>query len=215
MWFLLILLGVICAQPARALSVVPPELYSDAPLVLDFSSGPVVFAFEEGLEGWHLLEGAGRVQTQALGGEWALSGEGMLFLDVDLDNVGAISLRQTRRNGGLAFEDEVVFAWFGETYEVAPGIEILVGFHGFEPLAGGDASAGFVSVPDSVRDLDRGLVLAFVAVGEGASGGLDVRGLVDDVTFHPIPEPGTAVPLALALLVLGARGRAAQPPASR
>lgn len=206
MWLLLfLLLGVSAAQTAQALSFPPPELYSGPALVLDFSSGPVAFDFEAGLDGWHLLEGSQRVQTPALGGDWAVSGDGMLFLHVDLSNVGAISLRRTRRNGGLGLEDDVVVAWLGETYEIAPGIEVLIGFYEFDPPAGDDAAPGLLAIPDAVRALDRGLVLSFVALGEETSGGIDVRGFVDEITFHPIPETGTGTLLALSLMILARR----------
>ena len=33
---------------------------------------PIVFDFEDGLQGWELVLAAQRVQTQSLGGEWAI-----------------------------------------------------------------------------------------------------------------------------------------------
>ncbi len=38
---------------------------------------PIVFDLEDGLQGW-TFEGATRVQTQLLGGEWAIFGDGIL-----------------------------------------------------------------------------------------------------------------------------------------
>ena len=46
------------------------------PLVSDFSHGPVVFDFEDGLAGWKLEDSAPRVTTQVLGGKWVIFTEG-------------------------------------------------------------------------------------------------------------------------------------------
>ncbi len=35
---------------------------------------PIVFDFEDGLQGWELTGSAQRVQTQVLGGKWAIFG---------------------------------------------------------------------------------------------------------------------------------------------
>ncbi len=49
---------------------------------------PIVFDFEDGLQGWTLVLAAQRVQTQSLGGEWAIFGDafvkgGAHFIGVD------------------------------------------------------------------------------------------------------------------------------------
>ena len=49
---------------------------------------PIVFDFEDGLQGWTLVLAAQRVQTQSLGGEWAIFLDrlvkgGALFIGVD------------------------------------------------------------------------------------------------------------------------------------
>jgi len=77
------------------------------PFVPDFSNGPVVFDFEDGLQGWTASGSVTRVPTQALGGEWAILGDGLwdgpevpvflpnsLTLEVDLTNVASISIEQ-------------------------------------------------------------------------------------------------------------------------
>ncbi len=83
------------------------------PFVPDFSNGPVVFDFEDGLQGWTTDGSAQRVNTQILGGEWAIFGDGLTFtvvdigeifpvtrfdtslmLEVDLTSVGSITIEQ-------------------------------------------------------------------------------------------------------------------------
>lgn len=67
LWFLV---PVVCwwlVQPAHAVPFVP-----------DFSEGPVVFDFEDGLQGWAAEGSVQRVQTQVLGGEWAILADGLL-----------------------------------------------------------------------------------------------------------------------------------------
>ena len=66
---------------------------------------PIVFDFEDGLQGWELHGSAQRVQTQVLGGEWAIFGDGFVapgefgggtFISIraDLTNVASISVEQ-------------------------------------------------------------------------------------------------------------------------
>ena len=42
------------------------------------AAAPIVFDFEDGLQGWTLGGSAQRVQTQVLGGEWAIFGDGFV-----------------------------------------------------------------------------------------------------------------------------------------
>ncbi len=57
---------------------------------------PIVFDFEDGLQGWELT--AQRVQTQILGGEWAIFGDGLIgavmSIDVDLTDIRSISVER-------------------------------------------------------------------------------------------------------------------------
>jgi hypothetical protein len=54
------------------------------PFVPDFSDGPVVFDFEDGLQGWVASGSVEHVATDALGGQWALFGDGLVGAEVDL-----------------------------------------------------------------------------------------------------------------------------------
>ncbi len=76
---------------------------------------PIVFDFEDGLQGWTLGGAAQRVQTQVLGGEWAVLSEGgaipprpldviedvvfvvlgtYIFLPIDITDIASVSIEQ-------------------------------------------------------------------------------------------------------------------------
>ncbi len=57
-------------------------------LALRVQAAPIIFDFEDGLQGWELHGSAERVQMQGPGGEWAIFGDrlvkgGALFIGVD------------------------------------------------------------------------------------------------------------------------------------
>jgi hypothetical protein len=64
-----------------ALLLLHTEPAASAPFVPDLSQGPVVFDFEDGLQGWTTLGSAMRVPTHALGGDWAIWGDGLAGLE--------------------------------------------------------------------------------------------------------------------------------------
>jgi hypothetical protein len=100
--------GVLFGQPAQAATLVP-----------DFSNGPVVFDFEDGLQGRTPAGGAERVPTTALEGQWAIRGDGLqascldiggrsaigtvrgITLTVDLGLVGELSLELWRSSSRM------------------------------------------------------------------------------------------------------------------
>ena len=65
---------------------------------------PIVFDFEDGLQGWELHGSAQRVQTQVPGGEWAIFGDGFLeegaFISIPLDLVTSAASRRTADSSG-------------------------------------------------------------------------------------------------------------------
>lgn len=61
-----------------------PAPASSESFVPDFSGGPVVFDFEDGLQGWTLQGGAERVESDALGGSWAIRGDGLDLEGLDI-----------------------------------------------------------------------------------------------------------------------------------
>jgi hypothetical protein len=85
---------------------------------------PIVFDFEDGLQGWG--GEATRVQTQLLGGEWAVFGDGFarecfgtngdpscgfgasIHLETDLTSIGSISVEQFLIDGD---EDALLLFW--------------------------------------------------------------------------------------------------------
>ncbi len=65
------------------------------PFVPDFSAGPLVFDFEGGLQGWVATGSAQRVNTQVLGGEWAIFGDGLTFIELTIDGISVVRLFET------------------------------------------------------------------------------------------------------------------------
>ncbi len=60
------------------IAVAPLALLIALPLYAQAAPAPIVFDFEDGLQGWTLGGSAQRVQTQVLGGEWAILGDGFV-----------------------------------------------------------------------------------------------------------------------------------------
>ncbi len=61
-------------------------------LPVQAAPAPIVFDFEDGLQGWELHGSAQRVQTQVLGGEWAIFGDGVLSPLTELKLIDGIDL---------------------------------------------------------------------------------------------------------------------------
>ena len=87
--------------PAAALSALIPVLGLSLPA--QAARAPIVFDFdfEDGLQAWELSGSAQRVQTQVLGGEWAIFGDGLvgafdirtfISMETDLTEVVRISV---------------------------------------------------------------------------------------------------------------------------
>jgi hypothetical protein len=61
---------------------------------------PIVFDFEDGLQGWELHGATARVQTQLLGGQWAIFGDGLveggasISIEMDFREIGSITFDQ-------------------------------------------------------------------------------------------------------------------------
>ena len=74
---------------------------------------PIVFDFEDGLQGWTLSGSAQRVQTKVLGGEWAIFGDGLIeggasiSILMDLTGIASISVEQFFVDGS---EDGLLFS---------------------------------------------------------------------------------------------------------
>ena len=75
-WLSIPVLSFALAQPVCAVPFVP-----------DFSNGPVVFDFEDGLQGWVPDGAVPRLQTQVLGGQWPILGDGLIPTPLELEEV--------------------------------------------------------------------------------------------------------------------------------
>ncbi len=173
---------------------------------------PIVFDFEDGLQGWELHGSAQRVQTQVLGGEWAIFGDGVLSpltelklidgiavvsgtalsMSFDLTGIASISVEQFFIDGN---EDELFF---------------LRGIGLIENISIGTLEALDVIEPGnpSLRGVD---VSSINGVGIiGFAWGFEFESVppqtivafIDNITFHPVPEPSTLGLLIVSLAAL-------------
>jgi hypothetical protein len=177
-------------------------------------AAPIVFDFEDGLQGWELHGAATRVQTQILGGEWAIFGDGVLdpccwvdlienefitnhgthmSLTIDLTEIRSITLEQFLIEG-----DGVGPSLFTEVDLIE---NIFVGaWFVFEPVSPGNPNLWAVDLSDAVGIRRVEIVWTGISGAELAP----IVAFIDNVTFHPVPEPATAVLLGLGLVALAA-----------
>ena len=73
-------------------------------LPVQAAPAPIVFDFEDGLQGWELHGGATRVQTQVLGGEWAI------FMDNLVNGFVSISMKveELQAVGPVSFDQLII-----------------------------------------------------------------------------------------------------------
>ncbi len=181
-------------------------------LPVQAAPAPIVFDFEDGLQGWELHGSAQRVQTQVLGGEWAIFGDGVLSpltelklidgiavvsgtalsMSFDLTGIASISVEQFFIDGN---EDELFFL---------RGIDLI------ENISIGTLEALDVIEPGnpSLRGVD---VSSINGVGIiGFAWGFEFESVppqtivafIDNITFHPVPEPSTLGLLIVSLAAL-------------
>jgi hypothetical protein len=170
---------------------------------------PIIFDFEDGLQGWELHGSAQRVQTQILGGEWAIFGDVLLedggwisnvinltdIVSVSLESLflsgdpGALDLSGVSIGGGIAHFFSVPFDLSDPALN--PAVRTADLRRGRrDPLEGG------YSVFVGWGHLSCGIFAPCEATGSTE--------FIDNITFHPIPEPGHLGLLGL-LGVLGLR----------
>ncbi len=186
---------------------------------------PIVFDFEDGPQGWLLHGSATRVQTQLLGGQWAVLGDGFsqddttgLPLDVsisqelDLTGIGSVSLDQYF----LAGEQEGLLV---TPRFVVRGIDLIENiFIGIVELGFGPFDASDPSTNPSVRTAPmltfEGMQLEGVhrveirwnllqpeiqrQIGEATTPPALVA-FIDNVTFPPGPESSSWLLLSLGI----------------
>ena len=163
---------------------------------------PIVFDFEDGLQGWTLGGSAQRVQTQVLGGEWAIFGDGRsvgagdasIVIEMDLTGIASISVEQFFVEGNednLAFFHTVIsndlkfFSLFPELDVIEPGNPSLRAVD-VSSITGVTDVGFFWGFRVEVEDIVPPPIVAFI----------------DNITFHPVPEPGTLALLAGSLVAL-------------
>ncbi len=166
------------------------------PLYAQAVPAPIVFDFEDGLQGWEVHASARRVQTQILGGEWAILGDpsglqGRLSVvllhgisaEMDFTNVAAISWTQLYTGEGQRPTFITInFIFSSGNFFTQPGSTDNPGTARFK-------------VP---RDQFPLAELEKVSL----SWGFGSVGFIDNITFHPVPEPGTLTLLAGSLVAL-------------
>jgi len=186
------------------------------PFVPDFSAGPVVFDFEDGLQGWQLSGNAERLQTQVLGGDWAIFGDGEMLVgnqlpvlrmrEIDLSEVARISFEQLL----LGSDEGAIFLSHGFCYSSSSGgVFIVCSIDKYSPPFP-DPPTNPGTFQFTVHEAFRRTVS--LSIGFSTPGGLPKPpngsvGFIDNITLYPIPEPTTALLLACGLVGLGVRRR--------
>ncbi len=188
---------------------------------------PIVFDFEDGLQGSELHGSALRVQTQILGGQWAIFGDGFIedegtglslpglslldtfiSLDVDLTGIASISVEQFFLDGDQA--SLVASPMFLIGIDLIENI-IIGSEPGFGPFDTVDPSAN-PSVRTARLMAFEGMILEGVhtvgvhwnllpsiqrEIGEATP--LAIVAFIDNITFHPVPEPSSWLLLSLGI----------------
>jgi hypothetical protein len=164
----------------------------------------IIFDFEDGLQGWELLVQSARVQTQVLGGQWAIFGDGIGFnFDGSRTFGGMAAIRRTFDLTDISSITVDVF-FLGSFEGPVPNPIYLSGLD--EPRTGVplDPTANPGTIVFDVSDVEAvarfrlswGTSHACIPIGPcGPEVPEDsLLAIIDNITFHPIPEP---VPTAL------------------
>ncbi len=168
---------------------------------------PIVFDFEDGLQGWELSGSAQRVQTQILGGEWAIFGDGLaqgasISIEMDLTDFASISLEHFFIDGN---EDRLSLSLNNE------GLRTVFPSP-FGVVQSGNPSVRAVDVSTrtgvwSVHILWNHSIIVVSPFPIEIPTPPPVVAFIDNITFHPVPEPGTLVLLVFGLsaTIIGCR----------
>jgi len=176
------------------------------------ASAPIVFDFEDGLQGWELSGSAQRVQTQVLGGEWAIFGDGVLSpltgfelidgiavvsgtalaMSVDLTGISSISVQQFFIDGN---EDGLFFLRGIDLIE-----NIIIGtLEALDVIEPGNPSLRGVDVSSTNGVSIIGFAWGFEFESVPPQ---TIVAFIDNITFHPVPEPSSLALLAFGLAAL-------------
>ena len=169
-------------------------------------AAPIVFDFEDGLQGWE-LHGASRHEVDVLGGRFAIFGVDFSSISIAIDLTDIREMTFDRLFTGDDPRSQNSF------------VAVLVGPVGAfgTVLGAGESLLANENNPKpnpDTRKLDLGpfagprrvtfLWNAFSCSPEDLDPcfGINFPGYVDNITFHPVPEPGTLALLAVSLTTL-------------
>ena len=173
-------------------------------------AAPIVFDFEDSLQGWELRGSAQRVQTQVLGGEWAIFGDGLAVPPQDSGQFGDIFVGDLGTYISMVLDLTDIVSISVEQFSVA-GDEAALSLDFGSLVSGqtfpfqverpGNPSIRTTDVPGLLRGPHR-VMIGWSSVSSPPAS-VSIVAFIDNITFHPIPEPGHLGVLGLiGLLVL-------------
>ncbi len=182
------------------IALAPLALLLVLPLPVQAALAPIVFDFEDGLQGWELHDSAQRVQTQVLGGEWAIFGDGLagrgaaISLDMDLTNIRYISVEQHFAGDASLGSLGTAFLWFSA---FKPGGSLI--FATLRPES--DANPGTIVLGKIILSGVYTVRFHWLVFGEFPSPPPPdhLLGFIDNITFHPVPESSSWLSLSLGI----------------
>ncbi len=179
------------------------------------SASPLIFDFESGLQGW-TLGTVERMLGAPLGGDFAMFGEGsgdgapigtgpFMWIELNLSGYSSVTFSQF-----LVSPADPLINFVNLSIRPVPDPG---GFFGLDPGFSQLATAEDPTPNPDLRFVDLSAFegLHRVSFLWATVNLTPYSGFVDDVTFHPVPEPSTAVlvSLGLAILAAGASRRSA------
>jgi hypothetical protein len=206
-----------------AAAVLTAHTSQATPFVPDFSNGPVVFDFEDGLQGWTLENAVQRVNTQILGGQWAILGDGLVIgpwvpgtmhtarslmsMTINLTEVATFGFDQfslgERRAVGL-----VRIERFPSGGRAISAFGFEVGPTGENPETRVyDLAFSFDTSERLGFPLERVLEIGIWWEGIDGTEPEDQLAFIDNITLTPIPEPSTLLLCTVGLGALALVGR--------
>ncbi len=147
------------------------------------------------------------MQTQILGGEWAIFGDGFvageaaISIEIDLTGIAFVSLEQSFVEGN---EDGLrCLITFRGSFG-SPGFSFLFPLEALDPAKPGVRTTQDIRVEEEIS----GSFPVPISWGPDpeipSTGGRrqPLVAFIDNITFHPVPEPGTLALLAVSLAAL-------------